>query len=64
MTLNEMEKRMRDLTGCEFITKKELARFMGYKRDKSVASIVYGLDRVQTKYYIPEVARRLMEKVE
>lgn len=64
MTLKEMEKKMHEFTGCDFITRKELMRFLGYKRDHSIADIVYGLEKVQTKYYIPEVAKRLMEKVE
>lgn len=51
--------------GGSFITATKLARFL-HKRDTFAYSLLNGLDKVPgitrgTKYYIPDVAQRIME---
>lgn len=46
--------------GSFFITRNELAKFMGKKDPHGVDYILYGLDRVEKKYYIRDVAESLI----
>lgn len=59
MERKEMIKDFISQTGQLFITKNELAALMGYKDVKNVSKYLYGLERVEKKYYIPDVVTRI-----
>ena len=50
---------MKSFTGSDFITARELATYMGYKRTVSVKAILSDLPKANTKYFIPDVAERM-----
>lgn len=60
MTKNELTKSMKDFTGCSFITRVQLATFMGYKNPASVAKILYPLQRFEKRYFIPDVVEEVL----
>lgn len=47
--------------GC-FITRDELAKFMGYKAPKTVDKYLTGLDQIRKKYFVPDVAEVLVSE--
>ena len=55
--INSMEK----YTKASFITRKQLAEFLGRKSQYHVDKYLVGLDRIDKMYFIPDVAARLME---
>lgn len=61
MERKEMIQNFVSRTGQLFITKNELAALMGYKDVKNVSKYLYGLERVEKKYYIPDVVARIKE---
>ena len=64
MTKNDLVKRMTAATGGYFITKTQLARFIGAKRSETVRQYVDGLPVLNNRYYfIPEVAERMMADI-
>ena len=63
MTHIEIERDMKMMVGGSFISKKELATYMGYKKVDSVEKFLAGLERVNKKYFVPEVARRISNEV-
>ena len=57
MTKKDLVKRMTISAGGYFITKAQLAEFMGVKRSETVRQYVDGLQVTNLKYYfIPDVA--------
>lgn len=63
MKRQELEKDMREAVGGAFITKKQLASFMGYSKVDSIKKYLIGLEKVGVKYYVPDVARRISNEV-
>lgn len=62
MTKTELTKAMQGFAGSSFITRAQLANFMGYKNPVSVDRYLYSLERIDSKYFIPDVAGELMQK--
>lgn len=60
MTKTELVKSMQAHTGSGFITRIQLAGYMGYKNPTSVAKYLHGLERVDKKYFIPDVADSIL----
>ena len=50
--------------GAEFISQKELAQVLGFKDPHRIRELVHGVSRVGKRYYLPEVAGRIMQEVE
>ena len=46
--------------GAGFISKKQLAAYMGYKSINSVSPYLDGITSIDRRYFIPEVADRLL----
>ena len=64
MTKTDIIKAMRRHTrDADFITREEVRACMGYSDPHSVDQYLYGLGRIGKKYYIPEVADRLMQEI-
>lgn len=64
MLKSEVEKKIQQETGQVFITKTQLAKCMGIKRAEHVDRYLDGLDKIDGKYYfVPDVAKRLMERM-
>lgn len=64
MTANEIERDMKKFIGCSFITKRELATYLGYKKTDSIENVVKGLKQFNKKYFVPEVAERIIYEIE
>lgn len=61
MTKTELVTAMTTSAGGYFITKTQLARFMGFKRSETVGQYVEDLPATNLKYYfIPDVANRIL----
>ena len=50
--------------GAEFISQKELAQVLVFKDPHRIREIVQDVTRVGKRYYLPEVAGRIMQEVE
>ena len=56
---------LRKESGCEFITKKEVAAALGVKDPHNVSRYLTGLQRLPgKKYFVPDVAAAIMQEVE
>lgn len=64
MTKVELERSMRQHVKAEFISRNELTQYLGYKRNSSVDNVLRGLDKFQSKYFIPEVAARMVQLID
>ena len=61
MTKSDLVKTMTASTGGYFITKAQLAKYIGAKRSETVRQYVEDLTVLNNRYYfIPEVAERMM----
>lgn len=61
MTKNDLVKTMTASTGGYFITKTQLAQYIGAKRSETVRQYVEGLQVTNLKYYfIPDVADQIL----
>ena len=60
MDRKELIAQMKSHTGACFIDRKQLAAFMGYKSVNSVTAYLVGLERLDNKYFIQEVADALL----
>lgn len=61
MTKTEVTKEMAlFLNGARFITRKELALFLGYSDPHNVAYLLTDLKRVNSKYFIKDVAENIV----
>ncbi len=49
--------------GAEFISQKELAQVLGFKDPHRIREIVQSVSRVGKRYYLPEVAGKIMQEV-
>lgn len=49
--------------GAEFISQKELAQVLGFKDPHRIRELVTGVSRIGKRYYLPEVAGRIMQEV-
>lgn len=59
----DIVKDMRGLTGSGFITRIELAKYMGTNSPKSVDRYLTELERIDNKYYfIPDVAESILSR--
>lgn len=61
MTKSELTKQMEAFVGGGFITRDELTKFMGYKSCTSTDKYLVGLPNITKRYFIPDVAERLLE---
>lgn len=59
----DIEKDMRKAVGCSFITKTEIASYLGYKKTDSIDYLVKGLGKFNKKYFVPEVAERISNEI-
>lgn len=50
--------------GAEFISQKEIGKFLGIRDPHRTREIVRGVSRVGKRYYVPEVAGRIMQEME
>lgn len=61
MERREVIRTLERYSGCSFITRKQVAQFMGYKDAHSVDPMLVGIDRVgKGLMFIPDVADRIM----
>lgn len=61
MTKTELVNDMRRQTGASFITRKQLAEYLGKKDPHSVDGLIHGLTRFAgKKYFIADVAEQIM----
>lgn len=66
MTKQELVRSLKSAaSGAEFITLSELTAYLGYKdKYKVKKKFLYDLDPVaKTKFFIPDVANRILEKL-
>lgn len=49
--------------GAEFISQKEIRQCLGYSDKAKVREIVQGINGIGNRYYIPDVAERIMQEV-
>lgn len=62
MIKSEIVKDMKSfMKGASFITRLDLARYMGYGSPKSVDRYIRGLEKVGGAYFIPEVAENIQK---
>lgn len=64
MNKQEMIKSFQRETGSLFITRKQLAKVMGYKDAHSVDRYLAGLEKVERKYFIPEVIEEITRRTQ
>lgn len=62
MDKKEMVQSFRKETGSLFITRIELAGVMGYKDAHCVDKYLSGLERVEKKYFIPDVVESIKRR--
>lgn len=55
MDKQEMIRYMKAKNNSLFITRQELAEIMGYKNPHSVDRYLRGLERIDRRYFIPDV---------
>lgn len=56
MTKQELVNDLRQVNGSYFITRQEVARFFGKKDPHNIDYLLHGLDRVEKRYYIRDIA--------
>ena len=62
MTKTDIADGIRRNCKSEFITRQELADAMGYKDAHSVDKYLKGLQKIGRKYFVQEVAERIIER--
>ena len=60
MNRKELIADMKQTVKASFISKKQLADFLGYKSVNSVSQYLYGLNSIDRRYYIPDVVDSLL----
>ena len=60
MNRKEIIADLQNHCGSYFMTRNEFAQFMGKKDPHGVDYILFGLDRVERKYYIRDIADSLI----
>lgn len=62
MTKAEITADLKRFCGGSFITRTELARYMGYSSPKRVDQFLNGLERINgTRYFCGEVAENILK---
>ena len=61
MERKELINSMKNFTGAGFITRSQLAEFMGYKDPHYVDRYINGLQRINKRYFINDVATVLQQ---
>lgn len=64
MNKKDLINDMRRATGASFITRKELAQFMNLKDPAGADRYTHGLPRLSGRYFIADIAERLMDQVD
>lgn len=62
MNKRTLIEEMRRAAGGGFISRKWLAEYMQLKDPKSVDCILHGLPRINSRYFVNDVAERMIEK--
>lgn len=60
LTKSDLIKDMKATTGSSFITRSELARYLGYACPKAVDKYLYPLERIEKRYFIADVAAAIL----
>lgn len=60
LTKSDLIKDMKAATGSSFITRIELTRYLGYACPKTVDKYLYPLERIEKRYFIPDVAAAIL----
>lgn len=60
MERKELIAQMKSYTNAGFISKKQLASFMGYKSVNSVGKYLATITKIDDRYFIPEVADAIL----
>lgn len=60
MNRKELISQMKSYTNAGFISKKQLADFMGYKSVNSVGQYLANITKIDNRYFIPEVADAIL----
>ena len=61
-TKTEIVNDMKRFAGASFITRKQLADYMGFKDPHSVDVFLAPLQQTKHRYFIPEVVERIIEQ--
>lgn len=61
MLKTDVERALRTHIGGEFANRKEIADTLGYKDAHAVDRFIKGLPRIGNRYYIGDVAERIIE---
>lgn len=61
MLKTDVERALRTHIGGEFVNRKEIAETLGYKDPHAVDRFIRGLPRIGNRYYIGDVAERIIE---
>lgn len=61
MIRTDIEKALRSQTSGDFVNRNEVAKALGYKDPHSADKFLKGLGRIGNRYYIGDVAERIME---
>lgn len=56
MERRELIYAMEKFAGASFISRNELARFLGYKDPHSVDKYIRGLPRLENRYFVNDIA--------
>ena len=59
----DIERALRSQTTGDFVTRAEVSKALGYRDAHSVDKYLRGLGRIGNRYYIKEVAERIMEEL-
>lgn len=57
----DIEKALRSQTSSDFVNRAEVTRALGYKDPHSVDKYLRGLGRIGNRYFIGDVAGRILE---
>lgn len=57
----DIERALRNQTTGDFVTRSEVARALGYKDPHNIDKYLKGLPRIGLKYFVGDVADRLLE---
>lgn len=58
----DIERALRNQTSGDFVSRAEVTRALGYKDPHSADKFLKGLGKIGNRYYIGDVAERIMEE--
>lgn len=64
MNKKDLMNEMRTATGASFITRKQVSTLLNLRDPGSVDKFLYGLPRISGRYFIGDVAERLIDQLE